>query len=318
MIVVGVDGSKEGLAAVSWAVREAAMRGLRVRVVNVVPTWAEMPRDDLHAYLGRWMRESAMSVLEDARRQARGETPRVEVETELLHGDPRLSLIKAAGDAELLVVGNHGLGGFRGALLGSVALGVPGQANCPVAVVREMPAQPRGEVVVGVDGSPGGAAVVELAFAEAELRGAGLRAVHVWGGSRTGSRTGPLTGPLTGLFGGPRTGFFTTLSTGGASGPGTAGAAGGQAAVERLLLAEAVAGQGERHPGVKLVEHLERGHPVEVLTEASIGADLLVVGSRGRGDVAGLLLGSVSHSLLHHVRCPLIVVPVGSTAEGGE
>ncbi|MER7134415.1 universal stress protein, partial [Streptosporangium saharense] len=78
---------------------------------------------------------------------------------------------------------------------------------------------------------------------------------------------------------------------------------------ERRALAEALAGWGERHPDVKVTERLEYGHPVEALREASTEADLLVVGSRGRGDLTGLLLGSVSHALLHHAACPVVVTP---------
>ncbi|MFI9438418.1 MULTISPECIES: universal stress protein [Streptosporangium] len=285
MIVVGVDGSPGGLAAVSWAMREADMRGVKVRIVHVVPAWAyELPDDAPHAHVGRWMRQSAASVLADALRQARDERRGAEVESELLRGDPRLSLIRASKDADLLVVGSHGLGGFGGLLLGSVALGVSGQATCPVAVIRRMRTQPRNEVVVGVDGSPGGAAAIEFAFTEADLRGADLRAVHAWSESTAGCRPESTSAPTD------------------------------QAGAERLLLARALTSQGEHPPGVKLVEHVERGHPVEVLLRVSMGAGLLVVGSRGRSDVAGMLLGSVSHSLLHHAACPLVVIAVADSA----
>ncbi|SFJ88284.1 Nucleotide-binding universal stress protein, UspA family [Streptosporangium canum] len=285
MIVVGVDGSQGGLVAVSWAMREAGLRGVKVRIVHVVPGWAyELPDDAPYAYVGRWMRQSAASVLADALRQARDERRGGEVESELLRGDPRLSLIRASKDADLLVVGSHGLGGFGGLLLGSVALGVSGQATCPVAVIRRMRTQPRNEVVVGVDGSPGGAAVIEFAFAEAGLRGADLRAIHAWSESAAGGRPEGTPARID------------------------------QAGAERHLLAQALTGQSERHPEVRHVEHGERGHPVEVLLRVSAGAGLLVVGSRGRSDVAGLLLGSVSHSLLHHAACPLVVIAVADSA----
>lgn len=90
---------------------------------------------------------------------------------------------------------------------------------------------------------------------------------------------------------------------------------GGDRRGERRLLSEALAGWGESHPDVKVIEHVECGHPVDVLKYASAQADLLVVGSRGRGDLTGLLLGSVSHSLLHHATCPLVVSP-GPAAPG--
>jgi nucleotide-binding universal stress UspA family protein len=280
VIVVGVDGSRTALEAVSWAVREAALRGVTLRVVHVMPAWPlEMSEDSPHADVGRWMRDGAEAMLTDALERVREEGGGVEAESALVPGEPRSALIEAAKDARLLVVGNHGLGGFRGMLLGSVALGVSGHPACPVAVVRRTPERSYGEVVVGVDDSPAAAEAVGFAFAEASLRGADLRAVHAW--------NRPVTG------GDP----FALVDAEEA------------ARDERRVLTGALAGWGERHPDVKVTEQLEYGHPVDVLRDASVRADLLVVGSRGRGDLAGLLLGSVSHSLLHHAVCPMVVTP---------
>ncbi|GAA3412962.1 universal stress protein [Streptosporangium vulgare] len=280
MIVVGVDGSQAALAAVGWAAREATARDGALSIVHAMPPWPlEISEEDRYAEVGRWMREGATSMLDAALERARQEGPRVEARTRLLGGDPRTILIESAADAELLVVGNQGLGGFTGMLLGSVALGVTGRAACPVAVVRAPAIPPGGEVVVGVDGSAAGADALGFAFAEASLRGTGLRAVHAW------SR--PIAG----------------------GGPFALRAAEETAEAERRLLAEALAGWSERYPDVKVTEQLEHGHPARVLAEASAHAGLLVVGSRGRGELAGLLLGSVSHSLLHHATCPLVVTP---------
>ena len=166
MILVGVDGSRAGLEAVAWAVREAALRHAALRIVHVMPAWAyEIPEDAPHAGVARWMRDGAAATLEQGAERARAENHAVEVESRLLPGDPRLSLIEAAKEAELLVVGSHGLGGFRGMLLGSVALGVSGHTACPVAVVRTVPAGQGGPVVVGVDGSSAGVDAVAFAFA---------------------------------------------------------------------------------------------------------------------------------------------------------
>ncbi|OUD00024.1 universal stress protein [Streptosporangium minutum] len=284
MILVGVDGSQAALEAVSWAVREARLRDAGLRVVHVMPAWPlEMSEDAPYADAGRWMRDGAASMLTEGVERAREEDGRVRVESQLLPGDPRLVLIEAAKEADLLVVGSHGLGGFSGMLLGSVALDVAGHTTCPVAVVRNLPAQAHGEVVVGIDGSPAGAAAIEFAFAEASLRGAALRAVHAW--SRPVAGCGPFA-------------LESAQET-----------AGG----ERRLLAEALAGWSDRHPDVKVTEQVEHMHPVEALKNASANADLLVVGSRGRGGLAGLLLGSVSHALLHHAACPLIVTPAPAT-----
>ncbi|GIH78263.1 universal stress protein [Planobispora longispora] len=287
MIIVGVDGSQAALAAVGWAVREAGLRGIGLRVVHVMPAWAfEMPEDVPHADVGRWMRGGAADILAQGVQRAQAEGGAVEVESQLLPGDPRLGLIEAAKGAELLVVGSHGQGGFLGMLVGSVALGVSGHTSCPVAVVRAAPAGQDapgavwdGPVVVGVDGSPAGADALAFAFAEAAARGAELRAVHAWSGPVIEGAPGVLT------------------------------AEGEREGGEQRVLAEALAGWGERYPDVKVAAQAVNGHPVDVLKEASAGAGLLVVGSHGRGDLTGLLLGSVSHSLLHHAHCPLVVVP---------
>ncbi|MEV0592445.1 universal stress protein [Nonomuraea cavernae] len=210
----------------------------------------------------------------DALRHARREEGEVKADAQVLTGDPRLGLVRASKDAELLVVGSHGTGGFWEQLAGSVALGVPGQASCPVVVVGDPPERSRNEVVVGVDGSAGGRAATDFAFAEAALRGAELHAVHAW--SPVGE---------------------------GRAAKGPAQEAG------RRLLAETVADLHARRSGVKLVTRSIRGHPVDVLLRASAGAGLLVVGSRGRGPVTAFF-GSVSHALVQYTRCPLVVVAV--------
>ncbi|GIH68466.1 universal stress protein [Sphaerimonospora thailandensis] len=282
MIVVGIDGSQAGLEATAWAAGEAVLRGVPLRVVHAIPRWVlesgESDEGGRYAGVARWMREGADTALAAAVDRARRASPEVEVDSAHLPGDPRSALIEAAAKADLLVVGDHGLGGFRGLLLGSVAYGVAGQAPCDVVIVRDVPVPPRGEVVVGVDGSPIGAAALDFAFAEAALRGARLRAVHAWTWFEAGGGFVPMPDDL-------------DVERG-----------------ETRLLNEALAGRRGRYPDVEVVEEVVRGHPVEVLGQASDGADLLVVGSRGRGNLAGLLLGSVSQAVLQHARCPLVVV----------
>ncbi|WP_067172083.1 universal stress protein [Microtetraspora niveoalba] len=279
MIIVGVDGSGAGLEAAAWAAREAALRGSALRVAHAMPKWAsEMPPHGPYADVARWMREGADSVLGEALDRIGEQEGDVAVETALLPGDARMALIKAAEEAELLVVGNHGLGGFRGLLLGSVALGVAGRTSCPVVVVRTLPAEGRRRIVVGVDGAPTNADAVEFAFAEAALQDAELHAVHAWRGLVAGG------------------GYEAAASVQEEDGL-------------RAMLTEALAGPSRRHPDVKVTEHVVNGHPVEVMKEASAGAGLLVVGSRGRGELAGLVLGSVSNAVLQHADCPVAVVP---------
>jgi nucleotide-binding universal stress UspA family protein len=287
MIIAGVDGSQAGLEAAGWAAREAALRGVSLKVVHALPEWvfrgaARGP----YPQVAKWMRDGGTEVVTAGLERARQEAPGLAVDCALLAGDPRPALIQAAGEADLLVVGNHGLGGFRGLLLGSVAYGVAGHAPCHVVVVRKSSSPPRGEVVVGVDGSRSGTEVLEFAFTEAALRGVGLRAVHAWN--------------------------LWVWSAGGAVVPAMDGFEDEQ--IETRLLAEALAGLREQYPDVKVSEEVVRRHPAEALRRASDGADLLVVGSRGSGAFAGLILGSVSQAMLHHALCPLAVIRTPKTA----
>jgi nucleotide-binding universal stress UspA family protein len=269
MIVVGVDGSRAGLEAVAWAAKEAALRKVSLKIAHAITEWAAGTDTGRYAEVARWMRQGGQSVLAAAEDRARAEQPQLTVETALLPGDPRAALISAGEEAELLVIGSHGLSGVRGMLVGSVAHGVAGRVSCDVVLVSELPSLPRGEIVAGIDGSPASRSVLDFAFAEAELRGTRLRVVYAW--------TWPEPEPV-------------------------------DEGAERLMVRETLAGHRERHPGVNVVEEIVQGHPVEALREAATGADLLVVGSRGRGTFAGLVLGSVSQALLHRSPCPLAVI----------
>ncbi|HLU74506.1 MAG TPA: universal stress protein [Nonomuraea sp.] len=270
MIIVGVDGSRAGLEATAWAAGEAALRKAPLTIGHAIPRWALELDSGRYAEVAAWMREGGTSVLTAAQERARREQPEVEVRTVLLPGDARNALIDAARDADLLVVGNHGLGRVRGLLVGSVAYGVAAHAAGDVVVVREVPDRPRGEVVAGIDGSAASEQVLAFALAEAELRHAALRVVHAW------AWPGPGPGPEEGS--------------------------------ERAVLRDTLAGVRDRHPGVRIVDETVQGHPVEVLREAAAGADLLVVGSRGHGAIAGMVLGSVSQALVQDAPAPLAVV----------
>ncbi|MFI7460641.1 universal stress protein [Nonomuraea sp. NPDC049646] len=277
MIVAGVDGSPTGLLSVDWAAKEAVLRGVSLTVAHVVPDWVCRPISGRYAEVGKWMRDGANEVLAAAERQAR--ELGAEVTTELVPGDPRAALIKTAEQADLLVVGSRGLGGVRGLLLGSVAHGVAAHAQTDVVLVRDPPAVPRGELVVGVDRSEGSLRALKFAFAEAELRGARLRAVEA--------------------FAWPRPSGF--------------GPADPEAEREtREALRTFLAIPRQCHPGVEVIEDVLHGHPVEVLREVAAGADLLVVGSRGHGTLKGMLIGSVSQAMLHHAPGTLAIVKATS------
>jgi len=200
--------------------------------------------------------------------------PHLEIATGVTAGVPAGVLIEESRTAALVVVGSRGVGGFRGRLVGSVSAQVASYAHAPVIVVRPpVDGDPGTGVVVGVDGSPGAAAALEFAFDEAEAHGNRLVAVYAWdaGDAEVGARE----------------------------------------EADRAL-AELLAGWPDKHPDVTVERRAVRSrHPVETLLVEGRNAALLVVGRRGRGGFAGLLLGSVSDGLVRHAHRPVAVVHGG-------
>jgi nucleotide-binding universal stress UspA family protein len=281
-VVVGVDGSASALRAVTWGASEAARRGVALRLVTAFGWAGEHPVGHPTAgevYRGE-LRRAAQHRLEEAVAAAVAVAPGLEVGGEVVVGYPMGVLAAEARQAQLLVIGDRGRGGFSGLLLGSVAVAMAAHAASPVVVVRgeEPDFSATRPVVVGVDGSPTGEAALAFAYESAAARGAALVAVHAWADSVADV-------PVAGLI--------------------------DWAAVEeeeRQVLAERLAGWAEKYPDVAVQRVVVRSHPVPALVRCSEGAQLLVVGSRGRGGLAGLLLGSVSHGVLHRSHCPVAVV----------
>ncbi|GAA4543891.1 universal stress protein [Streptomyces violaceochromogenes] len=285
LVVVGVDGSASSLAAVEVAAREARSRGAGLRVVHAF-VWPAM-----HVPLGPspmgppegGLRNMADGLVTEAVERARAVAPDIQVGHVVVTGEPLTVLEAQSRAAELVVVGSRGMGGFVGLLVGSTAVHLAAHGRCPVLVVREQP-HADGPIVLGVDGSAAGQKAVDFAFAEAALRNAPLVALHTWT-----TWNAPMPAPQD-----PSEPY--------------ANPPGALAEEEERLLAEALAGRQERHPGVVVEHRVVHGGTREALIEASRSAQLLVVGARGRGGFAGLLLGSVSQALLHHAHCPVAVV----------
>ncbi|GAA3785129.1 universal stress protein [Streptomyces chiangmaiensis] len=287
-IVVGVDPDPVKRVAVVWAADEAARRRVPLRLVHAdtVPTtefrrW-ELPRS--WQVRDQALHEAGRHVLEAAVVIAHERQPRIEVSGLLAEGNPVPVLREHSHDATAVVLGSWHLSRMR-EMFGSdsIALPVISHAHCPVVVVPE-PEHPIEEpafVVVGVDGSASSAAAVDFAFEEAALRGAALRALYV-------------------------------------RHPGLLGVTDEGAAQRECgrLLSETVAGPSAAHPQVESHHEVVDGHPVKALTDASAHALALVVGTRGHGGFAGMLLGSVSQGVLRHARCPVVAVPLPAAWAG--
>lgn len=273
-VVVGVDGSAQALAAVRMATREAAWRGVGLRIVHAF-IWPLM-----HVNVGAppsmpqgGLKHEAERILQQAADTAAATDATVPVSTELITGGATGVMLHEARKANLLVLGDRGLGGFSGLLLGSVAVHVTSHIETPVLVVRGEQNR-TGPVMLGVDGSPG---AVEAAFVEAGQRGCELLAVRVWHEAQTGIPPVPES--------------YAAELTG-----------------ERDLIDTACGSCRQRHPNVRVQQEVRVGPVSRTLIDLSEQAHLMVVGARGRGGFAGLLLGSVSQQLLHHAACPVLVV----------
>ena len=282
-IVVGVDGSPASSAAVCWAARDAAMRNVPLTLVHAyntyVPTFPQIP---LPTGVALYQEEDGRQVLEQA----------VKIAEEAVKGDPKIAMTRAlkcsppvptlvdlSEEAEMVVVGSNGRGAVGRVLLGSVSSGVVRHAKCPVAVIRDedplMPHPLQAPVLVGIDGSPASELATAIAFDEASRRGVELKALHAWSDAQV------LELP----------GFDWQLV---------------QEEAERSL-AESLAGWQERYPDVTVHRLLVSDRPARQLIQESESAQLVVVGSHGRGGIARTLLGSVSNAVLHSVRMPVIV-----------
>jgi nucleotide-binding universal stress UspA family protein len=287
-IVVGVDGSRGAEQAIRWAAETAVRRGSGLRLVHAQPIVETYFYDGVLAATGAdsaAVRAEGERVVRAAVELARWAAPDLVITTEIRSDPPSLVLIEQSRDALMVVVGRTGHGGFTGMLVGSTAAAVLSHAHCPVAVVRgrddTTTVAVAGPVVVGIDGSPASEQAIAVAFEEASQRGAPLVAAHVW-----------MDVTRDEMY------ALARFVTGWESARGE----------EERLLAQRLAGWQEKYPDVEVRRELVRDHPRHALLELSATAQLVVVGSRGRGGFTGLLLGSTSQALALHAQCPVLVV----------
>ena len=288
IVVVAVDGSEASKQAVRWAANTANKRGIPLRLASsyTMPQflYAEgmVPPQELFDDL----QAEALEKIDEARAIAHEMAPDIKIGHTIAEGSPIDMLLEMSKSVTMIVMGSRGLGGLSGMVMGSVSGAVVSHAQCPVVVVREDSSvyedNNYGPVVGGVDGSEVSQRATEVAFAEASARGAELIAVHTWMDMQ-------VQASLAGL----------------------AAAQQQWDEVEREqteLLIERIKPLAEQYPDVPVKKVITRDRPVRALAETSEGAQLLVVGSHGRGGFKGMLLGSTSRALLQSAPCPMMVV----------
>lgn len=295
-VVVGVDGSPGGHAALVWALTTAARSGAEVEVVSAVPVdpyavephVLDTPRfEAVRSDTGSRLRASVAEVTGDPAVRAAGQDRALSVHVTVVPGNPAEALLGQAEGAGLLVVGSRGRGALRSALLGSVALHCATHAPCPVVVVHPGTPATAARVVVGIDDSRVARAALVEGVRFGRLLGAPVEAVLVCQPVTFWSDTTVPPPPV-----------GQTLES-------------ARARAEHVVTA--ALGPGP-HPDVEVL--VDIGTPGDVLVRRSEGAGLLVVGSRSRSGLAGLALGSAALHCVVHASCPVLVVRHGRAPDG--
>ena len=277
-IIVGYDRSPEAKFGAAWALDEAARTGAPVELFYAYewPEWA--PAASMMPAPAIWpdgeTDRAIKGMLDEAVAAARQSHPGVRTTASIMHAGAALTLRDRSSDASLIVLGSRGHNAI--AAVGSVSVAVSAHAHCPVVVVRGEPKR-AAPVVAGIDQSDCASLVLAFAFEQAAARGVPLRVI------RTGSFA---------------LGFLEERPV----------VAEQIVKDEQRALEDFVAGWREKFPDVQVSATYVTGHPADALTAASNDAQLVVVGSRGRGALRGMLLGSVSQHLLHRSPCAVAVI----------
>jgi nucleotide-binding universal stress UspA family protein len=297
-VVAATDGSEESLRAVSWAAREAVLRGAPLRIVSAVAMPPRMMTEYRDAaglpgagLAGVGLSGAGLSGVADVLAQDRDRAlaaatacaaqvaPDLLVDADQLPGAPAQAVAESGSGALMLVVGSRGSGAFTALVLGSVSRYAATHAPCPVVVVRDESAAEQRQVAVGVGDPETGAAALAFAFEEATLRHASLLAVHAWNTPWSANAQ-----------------VFEALATPGAR------------AIQDQLISRLTAlldGWRDKYPDVPVSQDVVYGHPGRALAGLSARADLVVIGrhpgSRGPG--------AVTHAVLNHAHGPVVSVP---------
>jgi nucleotide-binding universal stress UspA family protein len=265
------------------------MRSAPLNLVYIVATplggWGAwgLSSSPLPEDFGQRQEEEGRQIIADATRIAEAGVGdgQLQISTQVIFCPLVPTLIDLSKEAQMIVVGCRGHGALRRGLFGSVSTALVHHAHGPVAVIHDEAVPPgvtsAAPVLVGIDGSPASESAIAIAFDEASRRGVDLVALHSWSDA---DRLDDFVG----------VDWSAVRSS------------------AEETLAERLAGWQERYPDVSIHRVVERDHPARHLLEQAEAAQLVVVGSHGRGGFAGMLLGSVATAVVHAARTPVIVV----------
>jgi nucleotide-binding universal stress UspA family protein len=286
-VIVGVDGSPQSISAAHWAAEEALRRGAPLRLLHV---WPWLPHVVPGIPSPTALQAETRRMLTRTRDEIGAAYPELTVETSLVTVDKPDALLSSAADAEALVLGSRGMGGFHGLLVGSTGLAAAARAGCPVVLVRKgedstRPAPDPGRplpVLLGLDARHPSDALIEYALRAAADRGTWLRVIHTWGLPPLWSVNPMHLGE---------------------------GERGEMEDTETQLLRDAVLGWQGKYPSVDIRPDVRLGSAAETLVAEARHSCLLVVGRHLHRPPLGLRLGPVAHAVIHHAVCPVAVVP---------
>ncbi|MEU0647652.1 universal stress protein [Streptomyces umbrinus] len=290
-VVVGLDGSAESITAAWWAAREALDRHLPVLLLH---SWTTQPLDVPVAQAASTKQQYGRDVLRTAEADILHRYGDLELSTELVSAPASRALLDRSENAAMLVLGSRGHGTVSSFLLGSISLHVLGLARCPTVTVRaddpaiavgrqQAAAIDRNEIVVGVK-NPGPASdrLLEFAFTTAESHAVPVRVV------RALPRTSPIVRPR------PASAQHSDSD---------------EEDREHERLTGTLAPWRAKFPTVTAVEHIATGPAAQVLLTAAAHGRLTVIGRRLHPSHLTWKLGPVAHGALHHLPCPIAVVP---------
>ena len=286
-IIVGIDGSDSSFEALRWAVQEAGRRhaGIRAIACYTAPRFGGLDGAVYPSSIDvDVLKEESEADVRRAMDVVAAIDPKIVVDGATVLSSPVVAIAESAMPGDEIVVGATGRTGVLNGMVGSVAAGLTHRAHVPVIVVPSGRAFKNVDVmkhvVVGVDGSPESLCALEWAYEEASSCGAKLTVVHAWEYPYDVSRASlrEIRKPME------------------------------HAAIDELRTSLESLGTKLTDGPVLVRPKLCEGAPAVALMSEARGADLIVVGSRGRGGLRSLLLGSVGRSLLHQAPCPVAVV----------